>query len=229
MVCKLAARTGAIATIAHVSNPVTASIVADYRNAGIDVAAEACPQYFALREDGVLTEGALRKFTPPARARSDDDEDEMWDLLRSSVLHHMSTDHAPSTREQKRAGIWDAPFGLPGLDTTTPYLLDAVHRHKLTIEDLVRVYSEAPARRYGLFPRKGSLAPGSDADMVLVEPGSSWTVSDEDVISKAGWSPFSGRTLSGSIRATYLRGEVVAADRHPVDGRTGVFLVGAGV
>lgn len=224
----LAARTRVRATIAHVSSPEVVEIIQWARQNGADLAAEACPQYFALRESEVLTEGALRKFTPPARARSDADEGRMWDLLRTGVLSHMSTDHAPSTLAQKRAGIWDAPFGLPGLDTTGPFLIDGANTGKLSIEDVARVYSEAPARRYGFFPRKGKITVGADADISLVDLHDSWTVSDTDVISKAAWSPFSGRTFVGATIATYLRGRLISSSRTPGVERLGRFLPGPG-
>ncbi|HEX9848506.1 MAG TPA: amidohydrolase family protein [Acidimicrobiia bacterium] len=228
-VCRLATLTGARVTIAHVSSPEVAGIISRHRARGADIAAEACPQYFALREDEVLTEGPLRKFTPPARARTDADEEAMWSLLHTGALGHVSTDHAPSTRRQKRAGIWEAPFGLPGLDTTGPFLIDAAIQGRIAFEDVARVYSEAPARRYGLYPRKGHVGVGADADLVLVDPDGSWGVVDSDVISKAGWSPFGGRTLAGRVRACYLAGQLVAADRSPFDRRTGRFLPGPGL
>jgi dihydroorotase-like cyclic amidohydrolase len=90
------------------------------------------------------------------------------------------------------------------------------------------VYSEAPAKRYGLFPRKGHLGVGADADLVLVDEEGSWTVSDHDVISKAGWSPYTGRTLIGRVHTSYLRGRLIASDRNPIDGRGGRFIPGAG-
>jgi dihydroorotase (multifunctional complex type) len=216
------------ATIAHVSHPAVADRVAAERAAGADVAAEACPQYFLLREDEVLEKGAFRKFTPPARARSDADEDAMWDRLRSGVLSHVSTDHAPATRQQKARGIWEAEFGLPGLDTTLPLLIDAALRGKLALEDVVRVYAEGPARRYGLWPRKGTLAVGADADLVLVDPGAASVLRDEDVVSKAGWTPYAGREVRGAIRFTYLRGELLAEDRRLVRELGGRFLPGPG-
>lgn len=220
--------TGARATIAHVSNPDAAQVVARARADGADLAAETCPQYLLLREDDVLTEGALRKFTPPARARTDADEDAMWSLLRDGVLTHLSTDHAPATREQKReGGIWDVHFGLPGLDTTLPVLLDATIRGKLALEDVARLYSVVPARRYGL-PTKGRLAPGADADLVLVDMDGHWTVRDEDVISKAGWTPYAGRRLDGAIVGSYLRGRRIAADASPDGEPGGQFLPGPG-
>ncbi|HEX9853756.1 MAG TPA: dihydroorotase family protein [Acidimicrobiia bacterium] len=225
----LALETGVRATIAHVSSPEIVSIIGAARAAGADVAAEACPQYLVLREAEVLTEGPMRKFTPPARARSDDEEEAMWGALRRGDLTHVSTDHAPSTRRQKLAGsIWEAPFGLPGLDTTLPILLDAAIRGRIPPEVIVRAYAEMPARRYGLHPRKGSLMEGADGDFVLVDPAGSWIVTDAEVLSKAGWSPYSGRALGGAHVATYLRGVMVAENGAPLDERTGRFLPGPG-
>lgn len=225
----LVRRTGARATVAHVSNQEVASYIAAERARGAMLAAEGCPQYFLLREDEVHEHGALRKFTPPARARTDEDEREMWDLLRRGVLTHMSTDHAPSTLEQKRDGdIWNVHFGLPGLDSTMALMLDAAARGHLAYEDVVRVYSETPAKTYGLWPRKGRLAPDADADILLVDPAARRTLSDETVLSKAGWTPFDGRQVTGQVVRTYLRGRLVAEEGKPVDARTGAFLPGAG-
>lgn len=223
----LVRRTGARATIAHVSHPEVAEYVAQERSRGALVAAEACPQYFLLREEEVIEHGALRKFTPPARARTDDDETQMWQLLRQGTLTHMSTDHAPSTLEQKRAGdMWNVHFGLPGLDSTMSLLLDAASRGHLSYEDVARVYAEAPARTYGLWPRKGRVAPGADGDLVLVDPTRDRTLRNEDVLSKAGWTPFDGRRVRGQVVRTYLRGTLIAEEGKPVAARGGRFLPG---
>ncbi|HEV7207561.1 MAG TPA: dihydroorotase family protein [Mycobacteriales bacterium] len=221
--------TGARASIAHVSNAEVASYIAAERARGGAMGAEACPQYFLLREDEVLEQGALRKFTPPARARTQGDEDEMWRLLRAGTLTHMSTDHAPSTLAQKQAGdMWNVHFGLPGLDSTMAILLDAAARGQLSYEDIARVYSQVPAKLYGLWPQKGELAAGSDADLIVVDPAVRRTLRNEDVLSKAGWTPFHGRPVIGHVVQTYLRGVLIAHEGQPADGQAGLFLPGAG-
>lgn len=226
----LALTSGAAVTLAHVSNPLAAEIVSMARGQGADLAAEACPQYFALGEEEVAERGSLRKFTPPARIRSEEERASMWATLRDGGYSHIATDHAPSTLEQKSQGdIWTAPFGLPGLDTTLPFFLDAALVGTIELEDVVRLYSAAPAKRYGLAPRKGSLQAGADADFVLVDPNSRWEVRDDDIVSKAGWSPFSGRVFRGSVVATYLRGAPIAENGRARDERTGRFLPGSGV
>lgn len=222
-------RTRARATVAHVSNPEIASYLQAERARGGSIYAEGCPQYFLLRESEVIEKGALRKFTPPARARSKADEEEMWRLLRDGVLTHMSTDHAPSTLEQKRDGsIWDVHFGLPGLDSTFSILLDAAARGSLSYEDITQVYSERPAEIYGLSARKGRIAVGRDADLVLVDPTAQRTLRNESVLSKAGWTPFDGRTVMGVVMQTYLRGRLIAESGKLACERFGSFLPGAG-
>ncbi len=228
-VAALAAATGVKATVAHVSNPAVVEVIEAGRRWGADLAAEACPQYLVLGEDEVEEHGTLRKFTPPARIKAQADVEAMWEAVRTGGLTHFSTDHAPSTLEQKaRGGIWEAPFGLPGIDTTFPFLLDAALAGRITLPDVARLYALAPATRYGLAPRKGAIAPGADADLCLVDPEATWTVTNDDIVSKAGWSPYAGRSFRGRMVATWLRGVEVARDGVAADIRHGRFIPGAG-
>ncbi len=226
----LVRRYNARANIAHVSNPEVASYINRERASGADIWAEACPQYFLLREDQVLDEGPLRKFTPPARVRTEVEEAQMWRLLRDGVLNFVSSDHAPSTQPQKHAGdIWNVPFGLPGLDTTFPALIDAVHRQLLSWPDVARVYAENPARRYGFWGRKGAIRLGFQADLALVDPQTEWVLSDSDIESKAQWSPYSGRTFHGRNVRTVFAGQTLFELDHGVrDIFNGSFIPGAG-
>ena len=226
----LARETGARVVAAHVSQPGALAILGRERAAGAPLMVESCPQYLGLLEREVLEHGAFRKFTPPARARSAEDLEAMWQAVARGDVDFISSDHAPATAAQKRDGsIWDVHFGLPGIDTTLSVLLDGAHAGRLSYERVVAVYAEGPARTYGLFPRKGSLRPGADADMVLVDPEARWTVRDEDVRSKAGWSPFAGRTLTGRAVRTYVRGTLAAEDgRVLAEPGSGRFVLGAG-
>jgi dihydroorotase (multifunctional complex type) len=219
----LADSTGARVVAAHVSHPAALEVAAT-------LIVETCPQYLTLLEEEVIERGPFRKFTPPARAHSPADLEAMWQALRNGVIDYVSSDHAPSTSEQKRAGsIWDVHFGLPGVDTTLPVLLDGAHAGRISYERLVSLYSETPARTYGLWPDKGRLEPGADADLIIVDPSAEWTVTDEAIISKAGWSPFSGRKIVGRTVRTYLRGELIASDGSVLaEPGAGHFLPGSG-
>jgi dihydroorotase (multifunctional complex type) len=216
--------------IAHVSSPAIVDLVARERAAGARVMCETCPQYLTLTEAEVLDYGPFRKFTPPARARSLRDLDAMWEALAARRIDMISTDHAPSTIAQKKSGsIWDVHFGLPGLDTTLSVLLDAAHRGVISYELIPDVYSRLPAQTYGLWPRKGRLEVGADADLVIVDPEERWTVADSDVVSRAAWTPFAGRTLVGRAVRTISQGRLAAEHGRVIaEPGQGRFIPGAG-
>ncbi len=228
-VALLARLAGARVTVAHASTPDVLDAVADQAKRGAPVAAETCPQYLLLREEEVANLGPFRKFTPPARIRSDDEADRMWAAFNTGMVHHLSTDHAPASRDHKAAhSIWDAHFGLPGLDSTTPLMIDAALRGRTSLERVVTAYATAPARRYRL-AGKGDVAEGRAADLAVVDPDVTWTLDDAMVHSKAGWTPYAGRQVRGRVVATVLGGRLVAQDGQLLDGeRSGRFLAGPG-
>ena len=208
-VALLARLTGANITVAHASQPEVIDLVRRERELGATLSIESCPQYFYINSSEVREYGPTRKFTPPARDAPAGEL--MWKRLARGQIDLISTDHAPSTLDQKFASdIWGCPFGLPGVETTLTMLLDAVAEGKLTLQRLVQTYSEAPARLLGLYPRKGALRIGSDADVVLVDTEQEHVLSNDNIVSKAGWTPFDGRRVKGRAVMTMLRGQVVA-------------------
>lgn len=220
MVALLARMTGARVTVAHASQPVVIDLVERERELGARLTVESCPQYFYLDAEAVRHNGPTRKFTPPAREQPLPQM--LWERLRRGQIDIISTDHAPSTLAQKREGdIWSCHFGLPGVETTLPLLLTAAHEGKLTYEDIARVYSETPARLWGVYPRKGALRVGADADIVLVDPEASYTLRNEDIYSKAGWTPYDGMRVTGRPVMTLVRGTVVA-ERGKITAEPGV-------
>ncbi len=212
----LARMTGARVVIAHTSHAEAVELIQRERAQGARLWVESCPQYFFIRESEVLEHGPLRKFTPPARLTDAGGAARMWQLLAGGQITHISTDHAPSTRAQKASGdIWSCPFGLPGVETTLTLMLHAVHHGWVTLERAVEVLCERPARLYGFYPRKGSLLPGADADVTLVDPARERVIQDDQVVSKAGWSPYAGLAVTGGPVMTLSRGRLVAKDGRP--------------
>jgi dihydroorotase len=229
-VASLARLTGARTVIAHATHPAIVEITERERRAGARLTVESVPRYFYLREDEILKEGPFRKFAPPARVRSHEEELAMWQALADGRIDHISSDHSPSTPEQKRKGnIWEVPFGVPGVENTLSLMLNAAHEGWVPLPRLVRALCEVPARTYGIYPRKGAIRVGSDADLVLVDLDAAHTFRNEATISKAGWTPYHGRTVYGRPAATFVRGRLVARDGSPVmDPGYGRFIPGPG-
>ena len=226
----LARLSGVRAIAAHVSHPAALDLLVRERRLGARLWTETCPQYLYLAEAEILDHGGFRKFTPPARIRAATDADEMWRRVARGQVTHVSTDHAPATRHHKTEGsIWDVHFGLPGVETTLTMLLNGAAEGRVSLERVVELVAETPARLFGLYPRKGSLEIGADADLVLVDPAAERTLDDESVVSKAGWTPYAGRRVRGRPVMTFSRGRLVAREGRPVgEPGWGRFLPGPG-
>jgi dihydroorotase len=213
----LAEESGAHVHIAHISLGPTEAVdlVRRARKAGSSVTCELPPP--ALAEDALEHLGT--RGTPFAFP---DDECELyWQAIADGTIDCIASDHAPHTLKDKRAdapSVWSAPPGYPGVETLLAIMLDATLTGTLTWDRLVEVTASRPARLLGL-PRKGVLRIGNDADVVLVDAAGTTHVDEARLHSKAGWSPFHGRRLSGRIVMTLLRGEVIARDGEIVADR----------
>ncbi len=137
----------------------------------------------------------------------------LWEGIADGTIDILGTDHAPHTLEEKLPGwenMWATPTGTPQLQHYLMKLLDASHNGLISLDDVVRIGAHNPARRFGLYPRKGAIEAGSDADLVVIDYEAEHTVTRDEVLSKAGYSPYEGRTLKGVPVLTTVRGKVVA-------------------
>ena len=145
----------------------------------------------------------------------------LWEAVRDGTITSIGSDHAPHTIEEKSLGLASAPAGVSGVQTLGAVLVDAMLEGRLARERLAWLASEGTARLYGLYPRKGALRAGSDADFTLVDPAGSTLVEAERLYSKQGYSPWEGQQLRGAVKTTVLRGNVIARDGVPLGEPTG--------
>lgn len=207
-VLRLALETGARVHIAHVALKEAVQIIGLAKEAGASVTAETCPQYLFLCDEDYDRVGRQMKALPPIRTA--EDQMALWEGLASGALDTIATDHAPHRiKEPRDEAVWASPFGIAGVQTLLPLLLDHAIGGSCEVSDVVRWTSTNPARAYGLYPRKGSLSPGADGDVVLVDPDATWECDVPWWKGKSRNTPFWGRTGRGLPVTTLLRGRVV--------------------
>jgi allantoinase len=211
-VLELAHDTGVHLHIVHASVPRSFDLVRRSREEGVHVTAETCIQYLVLDETAMERLGALAKINPPLRAR--EHVDALWAYLAAGRIDQVTSDHAPWARSRKAdADIFGNASGAPGVETLLPVLYHAgVASQRITILQLVALLAEHPARNFGLFPRKGVLAPGADADVTILDPDAIWTVCGTHLHSAAGWTAYEGMEIRGRVVQTFVRGRPVYED-----------------
>jgi len=189
---------------------------------GVNVTAETCSHYLALTDQDAERCGAMMKGYPVVRTQ--DDQDKLWAGLNSGVIGHVCSDHAPHSPEEKQKSLWEAPAGMAGIETMCYIMINAVSEGKITLQKLVEVLSETPARLYGMHPMKGSLEVGSDADIVILDMEREYTFRQEDMHSRTKLSPFDGRKLKGKPVQTILRGRTIVREGELVGKPGGKFV-----
>jgi allantoinase len=206
---ELAYWTGVKLHIYHVSHPRTVRLVELYKEQGVDVTLETCPHYLLLNEDDMDRLKAFAKINPPMREK--DAVEEMWEMVKCGMIDMITSDHGPWPLNRKQSpNIFDNPSGAPGVETIFPLLFsEGVKKRQLSPSLLAQLVCEGPARRFLVYPRKGRIALGADADFAIFDPDISWTIKTGDMHSSAGWTPFDGMTVEGKIIRTILRGETV--------------------
>jgi allantoinase len=212
--CYWAKVTGGNLHVVHVTIAEAFQAVAKAKAEGVHVTAETCPHYLFFDQDDFVELGPAAKCAPPLRSRRD--VEALWDAVKGGLVDTIGSDHSPCTWEDKAPGmdnIWKAWGGISGIQSMLPALLTAgVHERGLALPDLVRMTSANPARLFGLYPQKGALLPGSDADLVVVDLDREWTLEADQLFYKNRHSAYVGRTFKGRVERTLVRGTSVYAD-----------------
>lgn len=207
--------TGGRVYIVHMSTAEGARIVAREKRRGVQIWAETCPQYLLLTDDVFKGEDGHLYGTCPQVKRLEDAAG-LLKGLKDGAVEVLSTDTCSFTREQK--DMWEGdftkiPFGMPGVETLVPTMHTyLVGEHRFNLRKLVALTSTHPAKLFGLYPKKGTVAVGSDADLVVFDPKRKVTIDHEKLATKCDWNPFDGMKLVGYPKVTISRGRVVARD-----------------
>ncbi len=208
--------------IVHLSAAEALSAVTEARDRGIPVHAETCPHYLFLTDeeyDRPEFDGAKYVMTPPLRTHHH--QEALWRGLRTDDLQVISTDHCPfcfaeqpyGIKFSKQQGIDDfskIPNGAPGLETRLPLVFDGgVHDKGMSLNRFVELTATTPAKLFGLFPKKGTIAVGTDGDIVLFDPNEKWTIRAAEHHSRIDYSLFEGRQVTGRVKKVFSRGRMV--------------------
>ena len=217
--------------IVHLTNAATLAEVTAARRRGQKVYVETCPQYLVLDDSVYYNEDWLQaaKYvcSPPIRKKADCNA--LWRAIRRGEVQTVSTDHCSFTTAQKLAGrdnFTAIPGGIPGVETRGELIYTfGVAKKKIGLGAMCRVLAENPAKLYGLYPRKGVLAPGSDADIVVYDPKADHVIRAEDMVGAADYNPYEGFVTHGSISQVWLRGRLMVENGQVIGDQIGRYIV----
>jgi dihydroorotase len=204
----LAELTGGRLHLCHLSTAGSVELVRAAKKKGLPVTSEVTPHHLTLTEELLLNYDTNAKVNPPLRTRQDCDS--LIAGLKDGVIDAIATDHAPHTQVEKQAEFAYAPFGISILETALGMLMSLVHQNKIDLELLIAKMTSGPAAIIGNnYGQLGTLAPGSQADIVLFDPNQEWTVDPASWASKGHNTPLAGKTLKGMVKMTIFQGKVV--------------------
>ncbi|WP_404379984.1 dihydroorotase [Caenispirillum salinarum] len=202
---RLVKMTGGRYHAAHLTCAESLDVIRRAKDAGLDVTCDTAPFYFALNEMAVSDYRTFAKLNPPLRG--EDDRRAVIQALKDGVIDCIASDHLPQDQDTKRLPFNQASFGAIGLETLLPISLELYHNGHLSLLQVLRALTVAPARRLGL--PGGTLAPGAPADFFLFDPDRAWKVTAERLKSKSKNTPFDGRPVQGRVLATVIDGRTV--------------------
>ncbi|WP_097005203.1 MULTISPECIES: dihydropyrimidinase [Lacrimispora] len=215
--------------IVHLSSEAGYKEILYARERGQEVYVETCPQYLIFNEDVYDLpgfEGSKYVISPTIKKESD--RQRLWELLKTDQIQTVSTDHCSFTLSQKAAGRDDftkIPNGMPGVEARPALMYSfGVKKNGLTVEQMCRFLSENPAKLYGVYPQKGVIAPGSDADIVVWNPETRWTMSVGNQVAHVDYCPFEGISVEGKAELVFLKGRLAAENGKVLVEKTGSYV-----
>lgn len=197
--------------VCHVSTAAELAVLEDVRGL-VPITTEASPHHLWLSTDN--SQGNFTKVNPPIR--SELDRRALWTAVKRNRIDTIGSDHAPHTREEKLLPYWEAPSGIPGVETTFSLLIAAIRQGRLSIERMVQLCCEAPSKIFGL-QRKGWIKAGYDADFALFTEDALVKLLASDLLTRVGWSPFVGQSIGARPEQVYVSGRLVAQRGKIVD------------
>ncbi len=202
--------TGTHLHILHMTCKEGVDLLREAKAQGIHVTGETAPHYLFLTNEDFPRIGTKMKGYPPVRCK--EDQQKLWEGLTDGTIDSMGSDHAPHTAREKEGSLFTIPAGMCCIQTMVPLMLTAVNEGKITASQVAKVLSENTAKIYGLYPRKGSIQIGTDADFTIVDMGMKKVLRTEEMYSKSKITAFDGFRVQGFPVQTIVRGETVMKD-----------------
>jgi allantoinase len=196
--------------VVHLASAEALDLISAARDEGLPVSAETCPHFLEYTVEDFESMGSLLKTAPVVKSAAD--RDRLWRGVRDGDISFVATDHAAGKwpGEKRTGSIWTDYGGVPGVELLLPYLYsEGVARGRISLERLARIVSSEPARFFGIDHRKGAIRRGLDADFVVFDEAETWTVRASALHNLNRYTPLDGRTLTGRVRAVYLRGRCI--------------------
>jgi len=194
--------------IAHLTSKRGLEYIKQRKFAGSKVTCEVGPAWFLFNADDYQKYGGGIRVLPAIRYK--EDAEALWQGLKNGDIDCLATDHAPHSFDEKfKRSWWDTLPGTIGVQTSMPLMLDKVNKGELTIERYVEFACEKPARIFGIYPRKGAILPGSDADLVMVDMDYEWTITHDQMLSKTKYTPYNGYHVRGKPVLTIVNGQII--------------------
>lgn len=214
-ILNFAKETGARIEIAHVSCPEVMELLRQAKKDGMPVYVETCPHYLFLTEEDMLKYGPFAKCNPPVRSKAQ--AEKLWEYVNDGTVDYMGSDHSPFLLEEKTRGLKDifaATAGFPGADLRLPLMLDAVADGRTTLEKVVELLSVNPAKCFGIYPTKGTISVGADADFTMFRMDRHMVVDKTKNYSHARdiAVPYEGKELKCAVTGTMVRGRMIMQD-----------------